>query len=423
MNATKLLDRLAESLVVTAARRWPAELADEMTREWLAELAALRHERRRWRSLTFAGSLALSPAVEAAGEEPMTWQKRLTTRGHALAVPVALTLLAGALFNAVHLTQDHLGPTAAGAALCLATTVMLLLGRHAPIGRVILLGAALYGFLLAGNQEAVMPFMGWMDITPAVATWTALTAATVLISSRLRATGRGVAGSLTAVAGALLTLEVATAAGSLHAAATLGVGAQSAPLWFPLALLPGGTSDFGAYFADGTASFGSLQQLGPAFHASDILLGNASAMAGPLALCSAYVTAGILHRPTPTPAQRKPHLLSRARRMQGVVGRVRRMQGVVGWVLRACRDDRPGPDPRIPVGVAAALGGLAICEALRHAGTATDAMLHRLVDNSAVFGFGFLAHPAGRIAVALLTGLLAVHFATLRHSTRTTTPM
>ena len=388
-----MIDRLARVLVDLAARRWPAELADEMAEEWHAELAALRADRRPWRSLAFAGSLALSPAVEAADEDPVTWPQRLAAGGRALSLPIALTLVAAALFNGVHVAQERFGPAAGGAALGTAAVVMALLGRRTTVGRVALLGATVYGFLLAGNRVAVMPFMGWIDIAPAVITWTALTALTVHASSRLREAGRGLLGAVTAAFGALIALDLAAVAGSLHAAATLGVGAGSAPLWFPLALLPGGTADFGTYFANGTAAFGSLQQVGPAFHASDILLGNASAMIGPLALCSAYLTAGLLRRAKPVHARRLPPIPSPA--------------------LRVFQANRPPDaadriDPRIPLGVMAALGGLAICEVQRRTSGAVDVTLRRLVDNSAVFGFGFLTHPAGRAAVALLAGLLVI---------------
>jgi hypothetical protein len=59
--------------------------------------------------------------------------------------------------------------------------------------------------------------------------------------------------------------------------------------------------------------------------------------------------------------------------------------------------------------VVAGLGGLAVGELFRRSGGAAELTLHRLVDNSAVFGFGFLSHPAGRVAVALLIGLLVAH--------------
>jgi hypothetical protein len=365
-------DRLARALVTAAARRWPADLRDDLTREWHAELAHTRHK------LAFAASLAVSPAVEEADEEPVTWPQRGAGWARTLSVPAALTLLAAALFNAAHLAQGRFGAAAGVVALAAAAAVMVAVAGRSTVRGVVLLGAAGYAFLLAGNQVAVMPFMGWIDIGPAVLAWTILTAATVRLSTRLRATGRTALAGVAAVAGSVLALDLAAAAGSLHAAAVLGVGATSAPSWFPLALLPGGVADFGPYFPDGTAAFGSLQQAGPAFHASEVLLGNASAMIGPLALCSVAIVAGLLRRGS------------------------RRIPAAVQ------SRDAAG---KVALGVVAGLGGLAIGEVLRRSGGAAELTLHRLVDNSAVFGFGFLAHPAGRTAVALLIGLLVAHLA------------
>lgn len=333
-----LADRLARGLVLLAARRWPREMADE----WLAELETMRSDRRpgrAWRSLAFAGSLALSPAVEAEDEAPATWQERLAAVG----MPAALTLLAAGLFNAVHLTQYRFGPLAAGLVLAVAATALALLGQRPTATRVTLLGAAMYAFLLAGNEVAVMPFMGWIDIAPAVLTWTALTALTV----RLRL------GPVATIAGAFITLDLTAIAGSLHAATSLGVSLEAAPLWFPLALLPGGT----------------------AWH-SGLLLGNTAAMVGPLALCSVFITAGAL----------------RSRFAAGV-----------------------------PLGLGVAVGGLAACELIRRSQDTADATLHRLLDNSAVFGFGFLAHPAGLLVTALVVAALIA--AGRHHRDEVATPM
>jgi hypothetical protein len=147
-----------------------------------------------------------------------------------------------------------------------------------------------------------------------------------------------------------------------------GLGLGSAPSWLPLALLPGGTAHFGAYHADGAVAFGSLRGSGPAYYTSEILLGNASAMIGPMLLCSAFVLALALRR-SPRPA---------------VAGR---------QVLR------------VPLGVAGTVGALIGCELIRRS-TDIDGTLHRILDNSTVFGFGFLADTPGRIAVALLGGFL-----------------
>jgi hypothetical protein len=220
----------------------------------------------------------------------------------------------------------------------------------------------MFAFLMAGNQVAVMPFMGWVDLVPAVAVWTLLTAAGAALAARRRR----ILGVLTAV----IALEAAAAAGSWHAAHVLHIGFGSAPAWFPLALLPGGTIRFGAYVADGTASYGGLHASGPAFSASEILLGNASAILGPMLLCSVFVMTRAL-RGTPRP-----------------------------------RPPRPSRDLGVPLGVSVAVGCLVAAELMRRSSATVEATLPRVLDNSTVFGFGFLAHTPGRIAVALLGGLL-----------------
>ena len=426
------IDRLARFGVATAARRWPADLSEIMAREWQAELDAIREDPRhgRWmragRTITFAGSLALSPAVEEAGYEPVTWSDRASAATRPAATAAAVTLLAAALFNVVHLAYHHARLTSAGATgvLALAALIMGALayaggcggvvfsdardpaGSHAQdqalpgereYGRIdhagtgparrrrevravrttALLGAAMFGFLLAGNQVAVMPFMGWIDILPAVATWTPLTALTVVAVTRLVAAGRRGVAAIVAVAGGLITLDLTAVAGSVHAAGVLGIGLGSSPTWFPLAILPGRTPAFGAYFADGAATFGSLRAFGPAFHASNILFGNASAMLGPLLLSSVYVLAGTLRTPG--------------------------------------RSAFPGSagisEPlRLPLAAAGALLTLAASDLMRRsAGGTGEVILHRLLDNSNVFGFGFLAGMPGRIAVTLLAALLIAH--------------
>ena len=476
-----LVDRFARRLVTSAARRWPGDLSEIMADEWQAELDALRAEPelrpsvRAWRTLTFAGSLAVWPPVEAEGEEPVSTLDRW---GRSLAAAAGVTLLAAALFNGVHAAQDRFGdwlpPGVEGAAalalLAIAAVLMAAIGARSQAHagrRCLALGAGLFAFLLAGNQVAVMPFMGWTDIAPAVVVWTVLSAATAHAVSRLGASRPRRALALGA-AGGLITLELATIAGSMHAAAKLGVGLASAPGWFPLAMLPGGTATFGTYFADGSAAFGSLRASGPAFHASDILIGNAATMAGPMLLCSAFVLAlalrtaspsqptaphqpvapnrvthrsqptspdqptgpsQVTHRSQPTGPSRVTHRNRAARpgqptgpsratgrsRAAGLGRSVRhRVAGSALWAagrqVGAVLRRVVRIDLRIPFGVGAALGGLAGCELLRRADAGPSAAtLHRLVDNSNVFGFGFVAHTPGRVAVALIVGLLAAH--------------
>ncbi|HEY3009772.1 MAG TPA: hypothetical protein VGJ63_17135 [Micromonosporaceae bacterium] len=312
-----LVDRLTDACVARAARRWPADISGAMAREWRAELNALRADvavgewTRSARAIAFAASLACSPAVEAEGDPAPTWRDRATGLGRAataLAGAAGVTLLAAALFNAVHDVYRLLDPrvstsasVAADAAMVVAAAVAMswlgaVAARRGPLApghrsgtTVVLftvpLGLAIFVFLLVGNEIDVMPFMGWIDIAPGVATWTALTAVAVGLAMRHVAAGRPRLGLATATAGGVAALECAAVGGSLHAAANLDLGFASAPVWFPLALLPGGTAGFGRVLADAGAPSGA------AIHASDILLGNVSAMVGPLLLCSAFLIA------------------------------------------------------------------------------------------------------------------------------------
>jgi hypothetical protein len=348
---------LARLALAATARRWPQDLSETMRYEWTAELDAIRTDpglgrlRRAARMIAFAGSIALSPPVEEAGAEPATWRDRVVPPASA----IGLTLLAAAMFNLAHLSSTVV--------LVIATALMAVLGarfRGGAVPMTALIGAALFAFLMAGNEVAVMPFMGWADVVPAVTVWTLLTSTAARLAARRR--------PVLAILTALLALETAVIAGALHAAHVLHLGLGSAPAWFPLALLPGGTANFGAYHPDGAAAFGRLQGSGPAFYASEILLGNASAMAGPMLLCSAFVLALALRR-SPRPAAPGRRVL------------------------------------RVPLGVAGTVGALIVAEVIRRS-TDADSTLHHVLDNSTVFGFGFLADTPGRIAVALLGGFL-----------------
>jgi len=318
---------LARRLVMRAARRWPGD----MSREWLAELEVLRTEPAK--ALAFAFSLAVSPAVEALGEEPVA---RAESWARSLAAPIGVTLLAAMLFNGVHLARLHAGPAASFGALVLAAALMAALAKRVT-GHPVVIGATLFAFLLAGNRIHYMPYMGWADILPAVAVWTAGT----VIGARLR-------GPL-AIAGTVITLELATIAGSLHAAISLGVDLRSAAAWFPLSLAPGGTVTFGPAF--------------PGYQASELLLGNASAMAGPMLLCSIFA------------------------------------------LTRAARPGKARLRLEVPLGVGATLAAQTACEIFRR--LPPTVAPDRLIDNTGVFGFGFAAHLPGQVLVALVAGLLA----------------
>ncbi len=405
-----MVERLARAGLDAAARRWPGDLSGPLRDEWAAELAALRDDPalgrfgRARRMLTFAGSLAVAPAVD----QP-TWPERAVALGRGASVAAGVTLLAAALFNAVHAVG---GP----GLLIVAGLLMAALGARVriPAAGIGLVGPALFAFLFIGNDGAVMPFMGFADVAPAAATWTVL----ILLTIRLIHGTRGARRVVLAVTGGLIAVDLAVIAGSVHAAEVLGLGAGSAPAWFPLALLPGGTVEFGPFHADGTAAFGTLQASGPAFHASDILLANAAATAGPMLLCTIFVLARAVRGPALTVAASDPVLhthpgpeLRHHRPAARPAGPGAADGTPVPAGPRAVARTPVPAGGRIAVGCLAALGALAVGELLRRSAPAVDTILHRLLDNSAVFGFGFLAHPAGRAGVALLVALLVIRAA------------
>ncbi|MFF5076905.1 hypothetical protein ACFY36_07625 [Actinoplanes sp. NPDC000266] len=405
-------ERMARAGVAIAARRWPKDLADEMRDTWLAELAALEGPGRARKRLVFVASLLVSPAVDEA-----SWRERGEAFGRAAMVAGGVTLLAAASANAIRsggeallllgvLTfaaigarlqarasrsepstpDDRFGSTApdGGPQSAASGGGSAASGRGPGLAAVVgLLGVAMFGFLVAGNQVAVMPFMGVRDVAPSVAVWTVGTAVVVRLVQRLAAAGQRGRAVWLAAGGGLITLDMAVAAGSLHAAASVGVSAWSTPAWFPLALLPGGTVSFGPHFADGAAAFGSLQAYGPAFHASEILLANAAVMAGPLLLISAFTAAAAL-RTAPTPQSTDSRASS-------------------GW-------------RQFLTGSAAAIAAIALCPLLADHGGDAEATLRRMLDNSTEFGFGFAAHPAGQGAIALLAALLVMGAASRRQA-------
>ncbi|MBM2621482.1 hypothetical protein JIG36_38860 [Actinoplanes sp. LDG1-06] len=446
-----MVERLARFAVRMAARRWPAELAGTMREEWLAELAYVRGARAK---LAFAGSLLVSPALDGP-----SWADRFAGLGRAAGVTLAAAVVA-------NLARGS--GVFAPLLLVLAAIVLAAIGRRVRVS-VPLVGAAMFVFLFAGNPVPVMPFMGAADIAPAIVTWVLVM--TLLQRSlrrnqnrdedhgRIRGRGAEPGGARgrvadrernrgyvrTAILGGSAAVMLATIAGSARAAAALGIPAWTAPAWFPLALLPGGTVTFGPYFADGSAAFGSLQAVGPAFHASDILLANAAVMAGPLLLCTAFLLhrggrpgqpAAIEHgvhrhqpgtdasarksRPgsaavpalslRPLPRLATDALARRASRLSPrLTGLARHAANTVALA---------GRDLRLPAGLAAALVALAAGPKLPASFDSGDAALRAMVDNSAAFGFGFVEHPVGLGAVALLAAVLVMRAVGARAASR-----
>ncbi|GAB7051150.1 hypothetical protein [Catenuloplanes indicus] len=80
-------DGVARWCLSAAARRWPAEIRDEMEREWLAELSAMAAERApAHRRLGFALSLLTSPPARDTTGVPRGWAETLSAFGPGAAV-------------------------------------------------------------------------------------------------------------------------------------------------------------------------------------------------------------------------------------------------------------------------------------------------------------------------------------------------
>ena len=398
--------RLAHALLKAAARRWPPDISADLLREWQAELSALGSSRRQ--ILGYAGSLAIAPTADGP-----SWATRFAT----VATAAGATLLAAALSNAVHATTAFLlapsalplAPSAlplvpsalllAPSALPLVPSALLLVpsallmalaarrARMSPAAATLLLTPPLFAFLFIGNADAVMPFMGFRDVAPAIATW----AVAMLATIRLRRPPA-------LLLGGTISLIAATAAGSLNAAHSLGVSLWSAPLWFPLSLLP----------AD-------LFQT----RASALLLGNAAVVTTPLLLCTVFVLALAIPRRsavTSRVSRGRPAVTSRvfpgrpAAALPGFRGRpAAALPGFRGRSAAVLALGEPGsPRRQTTLGAIAALTAVAVCEATLLAAADPTALATRVLDHSAVFGFGFATHPAGQAVTALLAAALTL---------------
>jgi hypothetical protein len=261
-------DRIAAMSVTRIARRWPADVSDDLARAWLGELAALRSSP--LRVVTFVGGLALAAPVEPPGEPVVTWRDRA---GVPLATAAAVVLMTAGLFNLTH------GLVSGAPHLILLVAALGLVGWVGFRSRyrfltTPLIGTLMFAFLFAGNGVAVMPFMGWRDIGPAVLTWTAGTAVALAVArTATTRLARGLVGAI----GSAVALDATAIAGSVHAAGALHVRSADAYFWLPLAL--GGHGG--------------------------VLIGNLAAIAGPLTLCSAYLLAQTVGEPA-APSHRSP---------------------------------------------------------------------------------------------------------------------
>ena len=84
------VSRLTRWCLARAARRWPAELREEMHAEWLAELAALEAEQGTAKErLGYAFSLLATPPIRDANAAPRSWGASLAPGAPAVGLLVA----------------------------------------------------------------------------------------------------------------------------------------------------------------------------------------------------------------------------------------------------------------------------------------------------------------------------------------------
>ncbi len=89
------MSELVGAVVRRAARRWPADMRDEMATEWLAELAAMGRERvPGWRRIAYAMSLLMSAPVEEPGRPPRLWREEFPSLGRAASHLLTLVVVA-----------------------------------------------------------------------------------------------------------------------------------------------------------------------------------------------------------------------------------------------------------------------------------------------------------------------------------------
>jgi hypothetical protein len=245
--------RVAELLLELAARRWPADVRDDLRREWAAELHVLAQSSRRTKMLGFAASLAVSRAGTPVVDRSVLHRRARRTAAALLLSPIAcaLIVLASAVLMNVVLEWAGLPPQVqlplwslltTGSAVLLAVhaarwarhtalggPLRIALGVVLPIGAVM----ALAGYTLAPDTMpgTVPGLLFWL----AGVTLVLWAAATLVARGRARAAWwLGILGALVVADLAVILLVVDNIPGSgplIEGTAGDSVDRISAPLW------------------------------------------------------------------------------------------------------------------------------------------------------------------------------------------------
>ncbi|MEU4478820.1 hypothetical protein AB0F68_12250 [Micromonospora sp. NPDC023966] len=254
--------RLAGSLLRAAARRWPAELRDDLVREWDAELHVLAGRGERWRMLRFAASLATSRAGTPVVDRAVLHRRLRHTAGVLLLAPpacVVVVVLAAAVlrvaFGALDVRLDWAAavqlPIWSGLTAGMAALLALLVTRAArrtvrtgplatALGVVLPIGLTVTVVLaaLAGRGERGLP-----GTVPGLLLWLALLVPALWGAGLLARRGRTRLAWAVGLLGALVAADAAVVLAVVSAIPATPVGPVgdglppdtvdriSAPLW------------------------------------------------------------------------------------------------------------------------------------------------------------------------------------------------
>ncbi|MGY0006295.1 hypothetical protein [Micromonospora sp. I033] len=254
--------RLAGSLLRAAVRRWPAELRDDLVREWDAELHVLAGRGERWRMLRFAASLATSRAGAPVVDRPVLHRRLRRTAGVLLLAPpacVAVVVVTAVVMSlAIRALELHVEwatpmqlPLWSGLTAGLGTLLALVVARAArrtvrtgplatALGVVLPIGLTVTVLLaaLAGRGERGLP-----GAAPGLLLWLALLVPALWGAGLLAHRGRTRLAWAVGVLGALVAADAAVVLAVVSAIPATPVGPVgeglppdtvdriSAPLW------------------------------------------------------------------------------------------------------------------------------------------------------------------------------------------------
>jgi hypothetical protein len=335
------LDRITDALVRHAARRWPADVAESLLREWRAELATLQTQPhsnagpRMWRQVAFASSLAFSPSNGVDGPASAGWRQlsQWVRAAQQFAVMLGIALAAMVVARAMNelafqvLTGNDWQSLPARSVQGIGTVAAQVLGvvimatagawlsrrsrpaldtlRSGSILRaayfVVPLGVAQYVVHAADRLKELNGLQGYPyqpQAAAAIGAWTMVMVFSVAVALRLAARGKRAMAWLAAAAGALLAADISGFVAAARAARSLHVALASGPLWFPRSYLPDGIAGLGAQFPSGLVQSFSLAPLANyRLHPLYVVLPLAGSIALPLMLGGGFLVTYVLRRP------------------------------------------------------------------------------------------------------------------------------